>query len=178
MSQQQKQGVWVVFNPSYAAGLMALAERWEISAAAVARRIIREVLREHGVLHRPQPLSQNRDSTPRMVHRTLRITPKQASFFESTARSYRISRSETIRGVLAHAIGRPITYEHLRRVPSERRTVRWSVRITHGHDAHIRKVAKLLMCSGTDAAAAVLASMAARRHFLASISKQNSLNTV
>lgn len=159
----------MVFNPSYAAGLIALAVEWEISPVAAARRIIREALREHGVLHRPRPLSQNKDSTPGMVHRTLRITPVQASFFESTADSSRLSRSDVIRGVLTHAIRQPITYEHLRQSPSEGRTVRWSVRITSRQEAHIRRVAKLLMCSETDASAALLTSRAARRHFLASI---------
>jgi len=51
--------------------------------------------------------------------------------------------------------------------------VRWSVRITHRHDAHIRKVAKLLKCSETDAAAALLTSMAARRQFLQSLKNHN-----
>jgi len=164
--QQQVRGVRVVFGPSHAAGLMALSEDWGISPVAVARRIGREALRNHGVLDRPPRSSQGQDNHPGMVHRTLRITAKQASFVESTAYRYRLSRSEVIRGVLTHAIGQSITHGHLRRTPSERRTVRWSVRVTPCHDAHIRRVAELLKCSETDAAAGLLFSMAARRHFL------------
>ncbi len=165
--QQEREAVLrVVFNPSHAAGLMALSEKWEISKAAVARRIVREALREHGVLDRPPRPSRSRGGKEGMVHRTLRVTPMQASFVDTTAYWNRLSRSETIRGLLTHATRQPVTYEHLRRAPSERRTVRWSVRISNPHDAHIRKVAKLLHCSETDAAAALFASMAARRSFL------------
>jgi len=156
----------VVFNPSHAAGLMALSERWGISPVAVARRIVREALREHGMPDRPPRASQIQDRKPGMVHRTLRITPMQASFLESTAYQNRLNRSEVVRGVLTYASRLPLTHEHLRRAPSEKRKVRWSVRITHRHDAHIRRVAKQLRCSNTDAAAALLTSMAARRHFL------------
>jgi len=173
LEHKQQRGLRVVFNPSYAAGLVALSEQWGISPAAVARRIVREALREHGVLDSPQPAFRNQDSRPGMVHRTLRITPMQASLLDSTASRQGLGRSETIRGVLTYAIGQPVTYQHLRRAPSEKRTVRWSVRITHRHDAHIRKVAKLLKCSETDAAAALLTSMAARRQFLQSLKNHN-----
>ncbi|MDE0133135.1 MAG: hypothetical protein OXM62_10315 [bacterium] len=77
-----------------------------------------------------------------------------------------MSRSETVRGVLTFATRQPVTHDHLRRVPSVKRTVRWSVRITPRHDAHIQRIAKLLHCSETDAAAALLVSTAARRQFL------------
>ena len=87
-------------------------------------------------------------------------------FLESTAYWNQLSRSESIRGVLTYATRQPITHDHLRRAPAEKKTVRWSVHITPRHDAHIRNVAKLLKCSETDAAAAFLTSMAARRHFL------------
>ncbi|MCY4648776.1 MAG: hypothetical protein OXC98_00170 [bacterium] len=163
---QQLQDVRMVFNPSYAAGLTALAEKWEISPVAVARRLVREATRKHGVLDRPQRLSQNQDSEPGMVHLTLRITPMQASFLESTANGNRLSRSEAIRGVLTYDTRQPITHQHLGRAPAEKRTVRWPVRITERHNAHIRKIAQLLKCSETDAAAALLTSMVARRHFL------------
>ena len=60
MSEQQLgqhlQEVRVVFNPSYSAGLMALSEEWGISPVAVARRIVREVLRDRGVLDHPRGL--------------------------------------------------------------------------------------------------------------------------
>ncbi len=101
-----------------------------------------------------------------MVHRTLRITPAQASYLTSIAESTHMSRSETVRGVLSFATRQAVGHDHLRRVPSVKRTVRWSVRITPSHDAHIKKVSKLLHCSETDAAAALLASTAARRQFL------------
>jgi len=65
-----------------------------------------------------------------------------------------MSRSETVRGVLSFATRQAVGHDHLRRVPSVKRTVRWSVRITPSHDAHIKKVSKLLHCSETDAAAA------------------------
>jgi len=170
MSEQQLgqhlQEVRVVFNPSYSAGLMALSEEWGISPVAVARRIVREVLRDRGVLDHPPRSSSNRDSRPGMVHRTLRITPMQASFLDSTAFRHGLSRSEMVRGVLSHATRHPFSREHLHRVPSDRRTVRWSIRITRRHYAHIRRVAEMLCCSETDAAAALLASTTARRHFL------------
>ncbi len=90
----------------------------------------------------------------------------QASLLDSTAFRHGLSRSEMVRGVLSHATRHPITHEHLHRVPSDRRTVRWSIRITRRHYAHIRRVAEMLCCSETDAAAALLASTTARRHFL------------
>ncbi|MCQ3804565.1 MAG: hypothetical protein KTV45_10735 [Acidimicrobiia bacterium] len=174
--QQQQQEMRVVFNPSLAAGLMALSEKWGISPLAVARRIVREALRENGVLDRPPRSSQNQDSEPGMVHRTFRVTAMQASFVESAAYRYRLSRSEVIRGVLTYATRQPITYDHLRRAPAEKRTVRWSVRIAPCHDAHITRVARLLNCSETDAGAALLTSMAARRRFLQHL-KGQTLNT-
>ena len=145
---------------------MALAEEGAISPVAVARRIVREALRERCVLDRPPRCSPRSGQQVEDGSSNPADHSHAGSLSESVAYRNRLNRSEVVRGVLPHATRHPITHENLHRVPPEKRTVRWSVRITHSHNAHIQRVAQLLHCSETDVAAALLTSTAARNHFL------------
>ena len=156
---QPEQQMQILFNPSDTAGLRAQAEKWGISPAAVARRIVRQVLREHGVLDRPQRPPQTRQhSKPQMVHRTVRLTPTQAAFMDRVAGEFGLTRSQTVRALIGPATRQPITRQHQLETPSHKRTVRWSVRLTTHQNASILTVAERLGCSQTDATAALLAS--------------------
>lgn len=158
----------VVFNEVYTAGMEALAHKWGISPAAVARRGVRKLLRENDLYHQPQrsPSQSRQHATPTMVHRTLRLTPTLAGMIDGIADLCQLTRSKTVRALVTHASHQPVTYQQLSSTRSRRRTVRWSVRLDTQQNNAIVKVSKLLRCSQTDAAAALLASAAAQRNLL------------
>lgn len=157
----------VVFNPVYTTGVEALAEKWDVLPAAVVRRAVRELLKENDLYHPHRPLSHpSKPAEPAKVHRTIRISPTQAGVINGIADRFQWSRSETVRALLSHASRQPITHQHLERAPAEIRSVRFSVRLTPQQDEAVRRVADVLRCSLTDAAAALLASPEAQRSLL------------
>ncbi len=164
----QQHQLAVIFNHVYTTDLEALANKWGISPAAVARRAVRDLLKENGLYDHPQrPPSQTRKpAKPTMVHRTLRLTPTQAGVIDGITDRHQLTRSKTLRALISHACRQPITHQHLHRAPSHKRTVRWSVRLTPQQDHTVTTVAESLRCSLTDAASALLSSAAAQRNLL------------
>ena len=148
-------------NPSLIKDLRALSARWGVSPTATVRRALRERLQQEG-LSSHQNRKQHPNYKPPMTHRTIRLTPKQAQQIDHAAHMWSLSRSATIRHLIDMSRKELVAHQHLQTSPSQT-TERWSVRFTPQQNTLITNTARLLKCSQTHAANALITAATRRK---------------
>ena len=117
----------LTLNTQISDALAALGQRWEISPAAAARRLLRDGLKAHG-LHTRQPL----------IHRTIRISPNGMKWLQNNRRGR--TQSEALRSAINHGLERAATTPP-KLIKPDADSHRLSIRVTPGLDAQVNNVA-------------------------------------
>jgi hypothetical protein len=145
-------------NGLLVADLQTLADRWDISLSAAARRLVRKGLVDEGFPPRRKPTP--RRVTVRNPHRTVRLTSGVAETIQGLADYLGMSRSRMLRELITEGSRVPITFRYLQ--SSGKRPVRWSVRLTPEQDRAVNRVGEMLHCSGIEATDALIRAGLAR----------------
>ena len=82
----------IALSQQLARGLQAAADRWNITPAAAAKRILKQALQEQG--HLPPP----------PVHRTLRLATSLTRWIQHTAHRTGVPQSEMLRQLLTEGL--------------------------------------------------------------------------
>ena len=118
----------LTLNTQMSDALAALGQRWEISPAAAARRLLRDSLKAHG-LHTRQPL----------IHRTIRMSPNGMKWLQNNRRGR--TQSEALRSAINHGLERATTTPPKLIKPTGADSHRLSIRVTPELDAQVNNIA-------------------------------------